>query len=89
MYRVGKPFWKLAARVGVPLLVKIEVTHDAEAGVYVATSPDLRGLIAEAPSKEALIRAVYDCTELLMEEALKSPLKSKPFAAWTGEVLTA
>ncbi len=89
MYRVGMPFWKVAARLGVPMLVRVQVARDAEAGVFVATSPDLRGLVAEAKTSTELIRAVYDCTDLLLEAALNSPLKSKPLAAWTGEIVHA
>lgn len=89
MYRVGLPFWKVAARMGVPMLVRVDVVRDSEADVYVATSPDLRGLVAEAKTKDDLIHAVYDCTDMLIEEALHSPLKTKPLAAWTGEIAAA
>jgi len=30
------------AEMGVPLLIKVEIIHDNEANVYVATSPDLK-----------------------------------------------
>lgn len=89
MYRVGFPGWKLAARLGVPLLLRVEVMHDDAAGVFVATSPDLRGLVAEAPTIDGLFRAVYDCTDMLLEDCLKVPPKRKPLAAWSGEFLAA
>lgn len=89
MYRVGFPFWKVVARLGVPMLIRINVLHDVEAGVYVATSPDLDGLVAEGKTVEELMRAVYDCTDMLMEDELRQPLKHKPFAAWSGELLAA
>lgn len=85
MYRVGFPGWKIAARVGVPLLLRVEVIRDHEAGVFVATSPDLDGLVAEAKTADELVRAVYDCVDMLLEYALHSPPKARPLAAWSGE----
>lgn len=89
MYRVGFPFWKVAARLGAPMLIRLEVLRDTEAGVFVATSPDLNGLVAEAKTIEELFTAVHDCTSMLMEEALRRPLKHRPQAAWDGAVLAA
>lgn len=89
MYRVGFPGWKLAARVGMPVFFRVEVMHDEEAKVYVATSPDLRGLVAEAETVDEMFHAVYDCVNMLMDEQIKQPLKSKPLAAWSGELLAA
>jgi 5'-3' exonuclease len=85
MYRVGFPGWKLAARFGVPLLVKIEVIRDAEAAVFVATSADLPGLVVEASDLDQLMPAVYGCVAMLLEAQLKHPPKSKAVAAWDGE----
>ena len=86
MYRVGKPFWRFFAKLGVPLIVRVEVLFDKEAGVYVATSPDLHGLVAEASTKDELIGAVYDCVDLLLEDQVHQPLKHKPLAAWDGQL---
>ena len=86
MYRVGNPFWRLLARLGIPLVVRVDVVYDKDANVYVATSPDLRGLVAEAKTKEELIASVYDCVDLLLEEQVRQPLKHKPLAAWDGEL---
>ncbi len=89
MYRVGFPGWKLAARMGVPVLIRLHVVKDDEAGVLIATSPDLRGLVAEAKTVEDLMNSVRDCTDMLIEAAIHGPLKSKPLAAWSGEILAA
>jgi predicted RNase H-like HicB family nuclease len=89
MYRVGFPGWKIAARLNVPLLFKIDVVHDSESAVYIATSPDLKGLVVEAATVEELIKEVYSCTDMLMQEALRKPLKHKPAAAWTGDFVAA
>lgn len=86
MYRVGNPFWRFLARLGIPLVVRVDVMFDKDANVYVATSRDLRGLVAEAQSKEELIAAVYDCVDLLIESEVHKPLKHKPLAAWDGEL---
>lgn len=55
MYRIGYPFWRFLAKRGVTLKVRINVMHDEEAGVFVATSPDLRGLVCEAHTFEQLV----------------------------------
>ena len=89
MYRVGLPFWKLAARLGVPLLIRIQVMHDHEANVYIATSTDLAGLIAEAPNLEELMLSVHDCADMLIEHALHQPLKRSAKAAWDGTIIHA
>jgi len=88
MYPMGWPLWKLLARMGVPVIIRINVIHDTQAGVYTATSPNLPGLVAEADSKAALIEAVYDCIDLLMEPE-HSAIKHRPLAAWSGELLAA
>jgi predicted RNase H-like HicB family nuclease len=89
MYRVGFPLWKVAARLGVPMIIRLDVVRDKEAGVLIATSPDLRGLVAEAKTLEELFRAVNDCTDMLMEDELRQPLKHRPRAAWPGDFLPA
>ena len=85
MYRVGFPGWKIASRFGVPLLVKIEVTHDKTAKVFVAISRDLAGLVVEAKTIDLLFPEVYDCVDMLLSEQLKRSPKSKPIAAWDGD----
>lgn len=89
MYRVGFPGWKVAARLGVPLVVRVAVVKDDEAGVLVATSPDLRGLVVESPTREELLTSIFECTEMLLEGMLHKPLKTPPMAAWDGRVLAA
>ena len=89
MYRVGFPGWKLAARLGVPLMFRVDVHHDPEAGVFIATSEDLRGLVVEATSKDELISTVYDCVDMLLVDQLKRSPKAKPLVAWSGELLPA
>lgn len=55
MYRIGFPLWKQIARLGIPLTVRVNVMRDDDAGVFVATSNDLRGLVCEAKTMDDLI----------------------------------
>lgn len=89
MYRVGFPGWKLAARFGVPLLFKIEVIRDEDAGVFVATSHDIDGLVVESATLDELLPAVYDCVGMLLSEQLKHQPKARPVAAWDGDFCAA
>jgi predicted RNase H-like HicB family nuclease len=89
MYRVGFPFWKLAARLNVPLLFRVDIQQDKEANVLLATSPDLSGLVVEAKSMDELMQEIHGCAEMLIEVALKQKPKTKPAIAWNGELLPA
>lgn len=57
-YRYGWPFGRLARKIGIPMLIRVEVIRDEEASVYVATSPDVLGLVVEASSIEDVINEV-------------------------------
>lgn len=74
MYRIGFPFWRQAALLGVPLKLRIDVIRDPEANVFVATSDDLKGLVCEAASMDDLVKEV----ELAMTELLALQLRSQP-----------
>ena len=87
MYRIGFPGWKIAARLGVRLLLRVEVVRDDVAGVFVATSPDLPGLVAEAKTSNELIQCVYDCADMLIDELVR--VKAAPYVAWDGQAVTA
>ena len=89
MYRVGFPGWKLAARMGVPLLYTVDVAHDPEVGVFIATSQDVPGLVVESEDMARLLPDVYDCMDMLMEQQLKVHPKKTPMAAWNGNFCTA
>ena len=89
MYRVGFPFWRVAARLGVPVLFRVHVVRDDEAGVFIATSPDLRGLVVEAETKEEMFNEIYHCVDALMEENLRLNRPIKPLVAWDGAICAA
>lgn len=57
-YRLGWPLGRVFARFGLPAVIRIEAIHDDEAGVFVATSPDVRGLVIEADTLEEVANEV-------------------------------
>jgi hypothetical protein len=71
MYRVGLPGWKLAARWGVPLLVRVEVHFDPESKSYWAQSLDLDGLIVSGQNLEELKSEADLAADELLSLALR------------------
>jgi predicted RNase H-like HicB family nuclease len=71
MYRLGWVFAALLAKIGIPLLIKVEIIHDDEANVYIATSSDLKGLIVEANTLDELEKEVLELVPELL--ALNRP----------------
>jgi hypothetical protein len=67
LYRIGLPFWKLAARRGVTIAVPVRVFFDGEASVYFATSPRLHGLAVEALTLDELREEVRGAIDDLMD----------------------
>lgn len=66
-YRMGWPFGKMIARLGVPTLIRIDVIKDSEAGVFVGTSEDLVGLVLEADTLDALMREAQEMIPFLLD----------------------
>jgi predicted RNase H-like HicB family nuclease len=66
MYRLGWPCATFFAKMGVPLLIKVEIIRDTEADVYVATSPDLKGLVVEAETLDELEKEVWELVPELL-----------------------
>ncbi len=58
MYPFNWPLARSLGAIGVPLLIKIQVFHDDEANVYVASSPNVKGLHIEAESLDELRKEV-------------------------------
>lgn len=81
MYKIGYPFWKSFARMGVPLSIRVNVVQDDEAGVFVATSDDLSGLVCEAATFKELIVEVNAGIQTLLEYHLENKLPQQPVAA--------
>jgi predicted RNase H-like HicB family nuclease len=82
MYRVGLPGWKLAAKWGVPVRLRVNITQDLEANVYVAVSPDLDGLIVEAHTLDALKDEALAAAAVLLELAIHSKPQAQTDFIW-------
>lgn len=54
MYWFEYPLWSLLARFGRRLTIRMDVLYDEEVDVYVGTSKNMRGLVVEADTLEAL-----------------------------------
>jgi predicted RNase H-like HicB family nuclease len=70
MYKVGFPGWKLAAKLGVPVRLRVFIAQDLESNVYVAQSPDLEGLVLEGQTLEEIKKEALSCSKFLLEIAL-------------------
>ena len=68
-YRYGWPFGKVLANMGVPTKIKVDVVRDEEAGVFVATSQDVAGLVLEAETLEELVAEAKDVIPMLVNSA--------------------
>ncbi len=78
MYRIGFPFWKQAARLGIPLNIRVDVLQDHEAEVFVATSKDLRGLVCEAATIDELVNEINNSINELLSIQLRDGVVLKP-----------
>ncbi len=67
-WRLGFPGWRIAANIGVPIQIKVDVCRDNEANVYYATSDDI-GLAVESDSLDALIKEIDLALPELLELA--------------------
>ncbi len=84
MYRVGFPFWKTVARMGGTVFCRVNVIHDKDAGVYVATSPDLDGLVVEAATIDQLFFETKDCIDMLLSEQVHGSKPAPVRTLWNG-----
>lgn len=71
MYKIGYPFWKIAARFGAKISIPVFVERDEESGVLIATSPSLRGLVVEAQTWDELLVEVEEVASMLIEEQVR------------------
>ena len=69
-YRAGWPGWKLVARAGGTIVVKVDVMKDNEAGVYVASSSNPDGLVVEAKCLDELRLELMGAATSLLELAM-------------------
>ena len=66
VWRLGFPGWQIAARLGWPIKIKIDVCKDEESNTYFATSDDI-GLAVESESLNELMKEI----ELALPELLR------------------
>jgi hypothetical protein len=78
MYPLRFPLAEFLGSMGIPLLIEVKVTCDKEAGVYVATSDDVRGLVVESDSLDELKKEVIGLIPQLV--ALNHPRLHRPAA---------
>lgn len=67
MYRVGFPFWKAAARAGIPVRLRVRVYHDDASNSYWAESDDLDGLVVSGTTLDELQREVLSAARALLD----------------------
>lgn len=67
MYPLRFPLSRAVGALGIPLSIKIEVGFDKEAQVFIASSPDVPGLVAEAESLDALRAEMLTLVPELLE----------------------
>lgn len=66
MYRLSWPCAAFFAGIGFVAVCKVEIIYDEEANVYIATSPDLKGLVVEAETLDELEKEVRDLVPELL-----------------------
>lgn len=67
MFLIGWPFWKLLARLGLPLGLRVAVHYDSESKTFWADSPDLDGLVVSGETPENLAREIHIAATELVE----------------------
>jgi Domain of unknown function (DUF1902) len=82
-YRVGLPLWRQVARLGFPMMIRVDAFYDREASVFVATSPDLLGLVAEADTLDELKKEVVASACGLISIQLQSKCRNKIYSELT------
>ena len=90
MYRVGFPGWKIVARFGAPMLVRVDVHYVAEAKSYWTSSPDLKGLVVTGDTLDELFREAKSGINDLMELELDgASVSAKPRLSFSNSALCA
>jgi len=59
-YPINYPFAGFFRRLGFTMLVRIDVVFDKEAGVFIATSSDVPGLVLESETFDGLTNEVQE-----------------------------
>lgn len=70
-YKIGRPFWKIAYRLGVPIYYSYNIFFDQHAKRYFALSEDIEGLIAEADTIDEIKEICEDIAQNMIKTELK------------------
>ena len=62
------------------MMIRVDAFFDKEANVFVATSPDLKGLVAEAETLDALEKEVLACASGLISFQLQDQYRKKIYS---------
>jgi predicted RNase H-like HicB family nuclease len=65
-YPLSWPLSRLLSTLGVPLHIEVTFFYDKEAGVFVATSEDIPGLILESESYQGLVNEAEEAIPALL-----------------------
>ncbi len=80
-YRFGWPLGRLLAKAGIPTVIRLNVSRDDEAGVYVGTSVDVAGLVLEAETLDEMY-AEFHATVPALLDCADGTMKHEPVAAF-------
>lgn len=72
----------------MPRILKVFATWDPDAGVWVAESEDIPGLITEAPTTEALLSKLNSIIPVLLEENDGVDLPEVPYSVMWETIQT-
>ncbi|SRR5574344_580994 len=67
-YRLGKPFWRFAYKLGATIYYKVVVRRDPSEGIYYAASSDIPCLLAEGNTIQELLENIKECVSLLASQ---------------------
>ena len=70
-YRVGMPLWKVVAKLGFKLRLRVVTKYDPDATYYYVAFSDLRGLNTDSESLDSLRANIKECVLLLLDDYVK------------------
>jgi hypothetical protein len=82
MYWFEYPLWSLLARFGRQLIIRIDILHDEEVGVFIATSKNMRGLVCEADTMEELKAETERVVRDLVALCVRGKNPALPMLEW-------
>lgn len=83
-YPISYPFAPIAQMLGAKVIIRFDVIKDDDAGVFVATSPDVKGLIVEADTFEQLQAEIADLLPEFIPHSKPTQKASASFSLYTG-----